>query len=105
MTRERTVLYGSEDGLSEMAAALADVSARRRAAAVVVGTPGVGKTALLEVAAHQWRAVGATAAEISFREPGAAWDLFGAGATLTDRREHVDLAAASARVRSAAISA
>ncbi|MTD55820.1 helix-turn-helix transcriptional regulator [Amycolatopsis pithecellobii] len=91
MARERTALSGRDDELAELGAALAGVTAHRHTLAVVRGTPGIGKSALLTVVGQRWRRDGATVVEISFGAAGVApWDAFGVQATIAALRKHLE---------------
>ncbi|MFI7122007.1 AAA family ATPase [Amycolatopsis sp. NPDC049868] len=83
----RTTLSGRDAEMSELNAALADVNSHRHTLAVVRGTPGIGKTALLTAAAHGWQQDGHTVIRIPFSGAVEPWDLFGFNAIIAALQE------------------
>lgn len=90
MSRERPLVCGRDDELSDLDSALSAITGHRHSLAVVRGTPGIGKTALLAVAADRWRAEGVTVIEIGFRDGVQPWDAFGVQATITALKRHFE---------------
>jgi DNA-binding CsgD family transcriptional regulator len=90
MSRERPLLCGRDDELSDLDSALSAITGHRHSLAVVRGTPGIGKTALLAVAADRWRAEGVTVIEIPFRDGVEPWDAFGVKATIAALKRHFE---------------
>lgn len=90
MPRERPLVCGRDDELSDLDGALSAITGHRHSLAVVRGTPGIGKTALLAVAADRWRQDGVTVIEIPFRGAVEPWDAFGVQATIAALKQHFE---------------